>query len=87
MKIIEANGVKNKMFKPHEVAEILGYNPRTIRRFIQAGTIKAVDSNKAGVQPVWWVPEEEVSRLKKEMIGMTAPKKKKMKPTNKKKRK
>lgn len=68
MKIIELDGKKHKMYKPDEVAAILGYHPRTIRRFIQSKIIKAVDSNKHGVQPVWWIPEEEIKRIKKTMV-------------------
>ena len=69
MKIIKVNGHSREIYKPHEVAEIIGYNPRTIRRFIQNGRIKAVDSNKGGRQPVWWIPSSEVKRLQKLLYG------------------
>lgn len=79
MKIITLpNGKKEKMYKPHEAAVILDYHPRTIRRFLQTTKqgkktvpprIKAVNSNKSGKQPVWWIPESEINRLKKELTG------------------
>ena len=70
MKIIAlSSGKTMKMYKPHEVAMLLSYHPRTIRRFINSGRIKAVDTNKNGKQPVWWITEAEISRLKKELTG------------------
>lgn len=72
MKIIEVNGVQHKMYKPDEVANETGYHPRTIRRFIQAGAVKAVNSNKTGKQPVWWIPEDEIVRLKSELVASVA---------------
>lgn len=65
MKIITlANGKKKKMYKPHEAAGMLGYHSRTVRRLINSGRIKAVDTNKGGKQPVWWITEEEITRQK-----------------------
>lgn len=65
MKIITLpNGKKKTMYKPHEVAAMLGYHSRTVRRLINDGRIKAVDTNKGGKQPVWWITEEEITRQK-----------------------
>lgn len=55
------NGKSEKLYKPHEVAMMLGYNPRTIRRFIQSGRIDAINSNASGKQPVWWITEKVVT--------------------------
>lgn len=91
MKIITLpNGKKEKMFKPHEAAEMLGYHPRTIRRFLQPTKqgkkivpprIKAVDSNIGGKQPVWWISEAEIMRLKKAMVGVSVVSENKTKKT------
>jgi excisionase family DNA binding protein len=71
MKIITLpNGKKQKMHKPHEAASLLDYHPRTVRRLIHSGRIKAVDSNVGGKQPVWWISEEEIIRQKKLMVSV-----------------
>ena len=68
MKIIN----NQKMYKPEEVAAMTDYHPRTIRRFIAMKRIKAVDSNRGGKQPVWWISEIELARFKKLLtIGST----------------
>lgn len=77
---VKVRGKTEKLYKPHEAAKILGYHPRTVRRFIGDGRIKAIDSNKGGKQPVWWITEAEVSRLVKSLSSLpprNQPKKKK----------
>ncbi len=66
MKIIDGK----KMYKPDEVATIVGYHPRTVRRLIQLDRIKAVDSNVGGKQPVWWVTESELARIRAQLTGV-----------------
>ena len=66
MKVID----RRKMYKPDEVATIVGYHPRTVRRLIQLGRIAAVDSNIGGKQPVWWITEPELNRIRKHLSGL-----------------
>lgn len=80
MKTIKLKGGSEKMYKPHEAASMLGYHPRTVRRFIHDGKIKAVDTNKGGKQPVWWITEKEIQKQLASIAGKpnkTTPKKKK----------
>lgn len=61
---------RRKMYKPDEVATIVGYHPRTVRRLIQLGRIAAVDSNVGGKQPVWWITQSELTRLRTHLSGV-----------------
>lgn len=63
------NGATETLYKPHEAAALLGYHPRTIRRFIASNRIKAIDSNKSGIQPVWWISAKEVERVASSLVG------------------
>lgn len=72
MKVITIKGKKYNMYKASEVGAMLGVHRNTICRFIRKGTIKAVDSNKHGVQPVWWISEKEVERLKRMYAGVSS---------------
>lgn len=71
MKIVKTRKGTEKMYKPNEAAPLLGYHPRTVRRFIQSGLIRAVDSNKKGKQPVWWIAQSEIDRLQKSFTSYT----------------
>ena len=48
------------MYRITEVAKILGFKERTVRRWIVDGKIKAVK-----IMSEWRIPEEEIERLKK----------------------
>jgi excisionase family DNA binding protein len=59
---------KHKLLSTKEAAKILGVSERTVRRWIKAGRIKAVEKvgrGRGGV--VWDVPEREIERLKMEL--------------------
>ena len=50
----------NMMYKIKEVAKILGFTDRAVRKWVVEGKIKAVK-----IMSEWRIPEEEVERLKK----------------------
>ena len=54
------NGGDFMMYRITEVAKILGFKERTVRRWIVDGKIKAVK-----IMSEWRIPEEEIERLKK----------------------
>jgi excisionase family DNA binding protein len=49
----------------NEVAELLGFTPFTIRRWIKKGLIKGIQVNPHGK---WMIMKEEVDKLLKEDI-------------------
>lgn len=50
-----------KNYNIRETAKILGITVRTIRQWIRDGKIKAV---KYANCPMWFIPEDEISRIK-----------------------
>jgi excisionase family DNA binding protein len=53
----------------NEAAELLGLSPKTVRRQIENGAIKAAKRGRD-----WWVTPAEVERYRKVSLGKRAPK-------------
>ncbi len=50
-----------KLYKPEEVAELLGYSKKTIRRWLQQGTLPGVK-----VHTEWRIREDDLINFLKE---------------------
>ena len=55
-----------KMYSARETAKLLGVSQSTVIRWIERGVLKA-KIKKTPFRKMYYVPEEEIERLKKEM--------------------
>jgi excisionase family DNA binding protein len=55
-----------KMYSARETAKLLGVSQSTVIRWIEKGELKA-KIKKTPFRKMYYVPEEEIERLKKEM--------------------